>query len=71
MVAGVGVGGAEAAGKESAWHATGARTVGEFRCGACGYGIVCRSALPVCPMCRGSSWEQSPWRPFTRARERR
>ena len=48
------------------FYATGARIVGEFRCSDCGYGVVCRNALPVCPMCRGSSWERSPWRPFTR-----
>ncbi len=49
-----------------AFYATGQRIVGEFRCNACGYGIVCRNALPVCPMCHGSGWEESPWRPFTR-----
>ncbi len=51
---------------ERAVHVSGTRIVGEFRCGECGYGIVCRSALPICPMCQGSSWEESLWRPFTR-----
>ncbi len=49
-----------------AFYATGARVVGEFRCSDCGYGIVCRAALPICPMCRGSGWRESRWRPFTR-----
>ena len=50
-----------------AFYATGARVVGEFRCSDCGYGIVSRGTLPICPMCRGSSWEESLWRPFTRS----
>ena len=41
---------------------------GEFHCSACGYGVTIVRALPVCPMCGGTSWEQSPWSPFTRAR---
>ena len=49
-----------------AFYATGARVVGEFRCSGCAYGIVSRGALPICPMCRGSSWQESLWRPFTR-----
>ena len=47
-------------------YATAARVVGEFCCSDCGYGIVSRGALPICPMCRGSRWEESLWRPFTR-----
>ena len=43
---------------------TGARVIGEFHCSDCGYGIVSRGALPVCPMCGGSSWDESVWRPF-------
>lgn len=30
---------------------------GEFHCADCGYGIAVRSLLPVCPMCRGRSWD--------------
>jgi rubrerythrin len=37
--------------------ATGRRTKGEFRCAECGYGVVVRTALPQCPMCRGLLWE--------------
>ena len=55
-----------ASGDDDAFHVTGARVVGELRCSDCGYGIVSRGALPSCPMCRGSSWEESQWRPFTR-----
>ena len=55
-----------ASGDDIRFHATGARVVGEFRCSHCGYGIVSRGALPICPMCRGSSWQESLWRPFTR-----
>jgi cold shock protein len=29
----------------------------EFRCAACGYGIIVSGALPTCPMCRATSWE--------------
>jgi rubrerythrin len=30
----------------------------EYRCSGCGYGAIVRSAIPSCPMCGGSSWEQ-------------
>jgi rubrerythrin len=40
---------------------------GEYRCSECAYGIAVYRALPVCPMCSGSSWEQAAWSPFTRA----
>ncbi len=52
-----------------AFHTSGARFVGELRCSDCGYGIVSRGVLPICPMCGGSSWEESLWRPFTRSNE--
>jgi hypothetical protein len=52
-----------------AFYASGARVIGEFRCSDCGYGIVSRGSIPICPMCRGSSWEESLWRPFTRSVE--
>ena len=48
--------------------AAGQAVKGEFHCSACGYGVTIVRALPVCPMCGGTSWEQSPWSPFTRAR---
>jgi len=41
---------------------------GEFRCTECAYGVTVYSTLPVCPMCAGKSWEQTAWRPFSRAR---
>jgi rubrerythrin len=47
--------------------ATGAAAEGEFRCRSCGYGVIVQRALPRCPMCGGTAWEQST-RPFGRAR---
>lgn len=41
---------------------------GEFHCAECGYGVIVHSTLPVCPMCSATSWEQSAWSPFGRAR---
>ena len=50
------------------FFATGQLVIGEFRCSECGYGVaVSRRELPPCPMCGGSSWERSPWSPFTRS----
>ena len=46
----------------------GAHVKGEFHCAECGYGVTVYRALPVCPMCGGSQWEQSAWSPLTRAR---
>jgi rubrerythrin len=46
---------------------TGVAAVGEFRCSECGYGVIVQRKLPRCPMCSGTSWEQSAWRPFTRS----
>jgi len=40
---------------------------GDFRCAECSYGVTVHKALPVCPMCSGRSWEQTPWSPFRRA----
>ncbi len=48
--------------------AAGSRALGEFRCADCGYGVVVRAVLPVCPMCRGSSWEGPATSPYTRSR---
>ena len=41
------------------FFAAGDDAAGEFRCSECGYGVVVRTVLPSCPMCRGRSWEQS------------
>ena len=41
---------------------------GEYHCSNCGYGVTVYAALPQCPMCAGTTWEQSAWTPFTRAR---
>jgi rubrerythrin len=46
--------------------AEGDRAKGEFHCAECGYGVVVHSALPACPMCASTSWEQSAWSPFAR-----
>jgi rubredoxin len=50
------------------WSA-GQNVKGEFHCSECGYGVTIVRTLPLCPMCGGTSWEQSPWSPFTRARQ--
>ena len=50
-----------------AFLAAGDVVKGEFHCADCGYGVTVYRALPVCPMCAGSSWEQAPWSPLTRA----
>jgi rubrerythrin len=47
--------------------AAGVLTVGEFHCAGCGYGVTVHGALPTCPMCSASTWEQAAWSPFTRA----
>jgi len=49
--------------------AAGQIVTGEFHCSDCGYGVTIVRTLPSCPMCGGTSWEQSPWSPFTRARQ--
>jgi hypothetical protein len=38
--------------------AAGGVASGEFRCAECGYGVIVRSVLPACPMCRGLVWEE-------------
>ena len=47
--------------------AAGQTVKGEFHCSGCGYGVTIVRALPVCPMCRGTSWERSAWSPFGKA----
>jgi len=37
----------------------------EYRCAACGYGIVVYGHAPSCPMCREARWEHLEWRPFS------
>lgn len=46
------------------FFAAGRKATGEFRCAECGYGAVVRSVLPVCPMCRGLTWEEPAGSPF-------
>lgn len=46
---------------------TGDRAKGSFRCADCGYGVTVTLALPACPMCAGTAWEESAWSPFGRA----
>lgn len=38
----------------------GGRADGEFRCAECGYGVIVRTELPQCPMCRGRAWQRVP-----------
>lgn len=37
----------------------------EYRCAACGYGIIVYGQAPSCPMCSGARWEHAEWRPFS------
>jgi hypothetical protein len=37
----------------------------EYRCAACGYGIVVHEPPPSCPMCSEARWEHVEWRPFS------
>jgi rubredoxin len=48
--------------------AAGTKVAGAYHCAGCGYGVTLHSPLPVCPMCSGTSWEQAPWSPLSRAR---
>lgn len=57
----------EAEGFVQFW-ASGESVKGEFHCADCGYGVTVYRELPLCPMCGGTSWEQTPWSPLTRAR---
>ena len=43
--------------------ATGEQAAGEYHCSECGYGVSVQNVLPRCPMCGGTSWEQSSGRP--------
>ena len=46
----------------------GSEVSGEYYCAECGYGVSVRLLLPVCPMCRGRSWEDAATSPFARPR---
>ena len=35
----------------------------EYRCAACGYGVVVYGRPPGCPMCSEGRWEHVGWRP--------
>ncbi|MGH3002437.1 MAG: hypothetical protein ACRDM1_07245 [Gaiellaceae bacterium] len=64
--------GSSAAGSEYVEFVTaGTTVVGEYHCSDCGYGVTVHAALPVCPMCAGTSWEQVSWSPLARAVGRR
>ena len=41
----------------------------EYRCAACGYGIVVYGRPPGCPMCSEARWEHVEWRPFSQLDE--
>ena len=45
----------------------GTDATGEYHCADCGYGVIVRLMLPVCPMCRGRSWEGPATSPFGRS----
>jgi hypothetical protein len=49
---------------------SGAAVKGEFHCSQCGYGVTIVRVLPVCPMCQGTTWEQSAWSPFGKSPSR-
>ncbi|HET7146067.1 MAG TPA: hypothetical protein VFI10_02615 [Gaiellaceae bacterium] len=44
------------------FFASGQTAAGDFHCAECGYGVSVKQRLPLCPMCGGTAWEQSPWR---------
>jgi hypothetical protein len=52
-------------GGEPVFFTAGTEAAGEFRCADCGYGVVVRSLLPACPMCRGHVWEEPAGSPYT------
>ena len=53
-------------GDEPVFVPAGDRANGEFRCSECGYGVIVRSVLPACPMCRGLVWEEPAGSPYSR-----
>ena len=50
---------------EPVFFAAGREVSGEFRCAECGYGVIVRSLLPACPMCRGLVWEEPAGSPYS------
>jgi len=54
-------------GRSSTVVATGSRATGQYRCADCGYGITLHGELPDCPMCGGTSWEETAWSPISNA----
>ena len=42
------------------------RARAEYRCAACGYGIVVYQQPPSCLMCSEARWEHVEWRPLSR-----
>jgi rubrerythrin len=51
---------------EPVFFAAGRAVSGEFRCSECGYGVIVRSVLPACPMCRGLVWQDRAASSFSR-----
>ena len=51
------------------FQTAGARAKGQYRCAGCGYGVTVQVALPQCPMCSGTTWEQAAFSPFSRSPE--
>jgi len=37
----------------------------EYRCAACGYGLVVYGQAPSCSICREARWQHVEWRPFS------
>ena len=53
-------------GGEPVFFTAGRKANGEFHCSECGYGVIVRTVLPACPMCRGLSWEEAYGHPSLR-----
>jgi rubredoxin len=51
------------------FRVAGDQAEGTFTCSACGYGVAVSRELPSCPMCGGTTWEESGSSPFTRSGE--
>ena len=51
------------------FHGAGSEAEGDFHCTECGYGVTVRRLLPVCPMCRGLTWEDAATSPSARQRD--
>jgi rubrerythrin len=37
----------------------------DLMCAVCGYGVVVTDEPERCPLCGGTDWDFSPWRPFS------